>query len=61
MPSSQRGLIYGEHLLGGLTNLKRRKLLEDQTISHIRDNETPAVLNELIQPISAYNIFIFHT
>lgn len=59
MPSSQRGLIYGEHLLGGLTNLKRRILLEDQTVSHTYNNETAAVLSELICPISACVIFIF--
>lgn len=45
--------------MGGLTNLKRRILLEDQTISHIYNNETAAVLSELIRPISAYVIFIF--
>lgn len=59
MPSSQRGLICGEHLLGGLTNLKRRISSEDQTNSRTHDNGTAAVLDELICPISAHVIFIF--
>lgn len=57
MPSSQRGLICGEHLLGGLTNLKRRISSKDQTNSRIHDNETAAVLDELICPISARDMF----
>lgn len=59
MLSSQRGLICGEHLLGGLTNLKRRISSEDQTNSRTHDNGTVAILDELICPISARVIFIF--